>query len=935
MRIKTLLLFLLVAVANGFAANQLPRDPNVRIGTLDNGLSYYIRQNNTPEHRADFFIAQKVGSINEEENQQGLAHFLEHMCFNGTSHFPGNSLITYLESVGVKFGANLNAYTSTDETVYNICQVPTDRTSVIDSCLIILRDWSGDLLLKDADIDAERGVIVGEWRQRNGSANNRLLQKAAPIVYGNSIYGKRLPIGQMSIVENFKPSTLRNFYKKWYCPQNQCIIVVGDVDVDYIESQIKQLWAKASKKGVATQPVPVDDNSSIIATVQKDSELAIPSVMLYIKHDELASDKENTIDELRYDVVKELVTNMLVERFDIAEEDSVAPFTNLGIGDSKFMLSRSCKALTLRGQAKNGRIRDVVEAYAKELKRAALQGFLAGELQRAKIACRSRIDSEYANSNKTSNTDYARKYVRHYLDGGALPSAEQYYKMMKGVVNGITLEDVNSYLNNVVTTDNRNVVIIVYAPEKMSTPSDEELAASYAAINGADVEPYVDAVVAGKLLKEEPQAGSIVKEERHPIFNSSVWTLSNGIKVNVLKTDYRPDQVMILGSGPGGFSIGYDEALTPEYHLANDVLAVSGFGGYSSSELRRLLTGSTVKSAVSIENMEEQISASSSVKDMTDAFRMIYLKATSAQRDDNAYATLLANKRMKLSSNNAGATVIMGDSIHSNVYSHHPLGRKLSEYDINHVSYDRVLDLYKDRFGDMSDFTFYVVGNFDTDSLRACVSKYIASLPTNGRMEKAQDVGYRYTAGVVNKHFTCQMETPQTISYTFYNAPCDYTLHNVVAAAMVGDILKSRLMTDLRETRGWTYGVKAHGGISAGMNGSDRASLIMPIYIRVAPENAEQTFEIVTATVEQLAQAGNITDEEVSRVRSQMLKSHADNLADNSYWATVIRMYDKFGQDMSTDYAKTIESISPADLAQFITTYLLPANRIHLEMAPE
>jgi zinc protease len=277
----------------------------------------------------------------------------------------------------------------------------------------------------------------------------------------------------------------------------------------------------------------------------------------------------------------------------------------------------------------------------------------------------------------------------------------------------------------------------------------------------------------------------------------------------------------------------------------------------------------------------------------------------------------------------------MGDSIHSNVYSHHPLGRKLSEYDINHVSYDRVLDLYKDRFGDMSDFTFYVVGNFDTDSLRACVSKYIASLPTNGRMEKAQDVGYRYTAGVVNKHFTCQMETPQTISYTFYNAPCDYTLHNVVAAAMVGDILKSRLMTDLRETRGWTYGVKAHGGISAGMNGSDRASLIMPIYIRVAPENAEQTFEIVTATVEQLAQAGNITDEEVSRVRSQMLKSHADNLADNSYWATVIRMYDKFGQDMSTDYAKTIESISPADLAQFITTYLLPANRIHLEMAPE
>lgn len=934
MKFKYLLFLICAASFNCFAANQLPRDPDVRYGTLDNGLTYYIRHNNTPQNRADFFIAQRVGSINENDNQQGLAHFLEHMCFNGTTHFPGNSLITYLESVGVKFGANLNAYTSTDETVYNICQVPTQRTSVLDSCLLILRDWSGDLLLKDKDIDAERGVIVGEWRQRNGVANNRLLEKAAPVIFGNSIYGKRLPIGKMDIVQNFKPSTLRDFYKKWYCPRNQCIIVVGDVDVDYTEACIKKLWAGVKSKGVATSRVLVPDNSSIIATVQKDPELASPSVLLYIKHSDIDQADENTIVEIRRDIVKELVTNMLVERFDIAEEDSLAPFSNLGIGDSKFSMANSCKALTLRGQVKNGRIKDCVAAFSRELKRAAVQGFSATELSRAKISCRSRIDNEYANSSKTSNTDYARTYVRHYLGGGALLSSEQYFKMTKGVVNGISLDDVNNYLKSVVTTDNHNVVIIAYAPESLDAPSESELAQAYAAVDGAAVDAFVDNEIGGTILKNEPTPGSIIKEEQNPIFGTTVWTLSNGIRVNVLHTDYRPDQVIIQGYSPGGFSINYDAALTPEYHLANDILDVSSFGGYSSSQLRRLLVGSTVKSGIGIDNMEEHVVASSSIKDMTDAFRIIYLKATSAQRDNNAFATLLANKRAKLSSANSGATVIMGDSIHSNVYSHHPLGSKLTESDINNVDYDRVLAMYKDRFGDMSDFNFYIVGNFNTDSLKNCVCRYLASLPAGGRVEKPQDVGYRYTSGRIYKRFTCEMETPQTISYTFFNTPCDYNLRNVICAAITGDILKARLMAELRENRGWTYGVKAHGGISAGMNGNDRANLIMPVYIRVAPENAQATFQFVAQAVENLAVTDGISLDELNRVRSQMIKSQADNLADNNYWSTVLRMYDKFGEDMSTDYVKIIQSLTPDDIADFAKTYLIPANRIQLEMSP-
>ncbi len=935
MKYRLIFALAFIASLSCLAANKLPFDSAVRRGTLDNGLTYYIRHNATPENRADFFIAQRVGSINEEENQRGLAHFLEHMCFNGTAHFPGNSLITYLESIGVKFGKHLNAYTSTDETVYNICQVPTDHAAAIDSCLLILRDWSGNLLLRDEDIDAERGVIVGEWRQRNGAANNRLLQKAAPVIYSGSIYGQRMPIGLMSVVENFKPSTLRKFYKKWYTPVNQCVIVVGDVDVDRVEAQIKALWADAPSKGKATQTVAVADNKKPIVTVQTDPELAQPSVMLYAKHGDISADEVNTIAQLRREAVSNIVLNMLVDRFDEAEQDSLAAFSNTGIGDQKFLMSNSCKALSLRSQAKESRVAETVAAYAKQLKRAAAQGFLDSELKRAKITARQRLDADFTASAKTSNTDYARRYVRHYLDGGALPSAEQRYKMMKGVIDHISLSDVNSYIASVIAADGSNIVIAAYLPEKMAgTVSETDLLSAYQSVDGATVEPYVDSAVNGSLLAVEPTAGSIVAETVNPLFGSTEWTLSNGIHVVVKPTDFAPDRVVIQGYGPGGFSQGYDPALAPEYHLANDILAAGAFGNYKASELRRLMAGKSVKSALSIENMEEQVGASSSIADMTDAFRMIYLKSTSAGRDNAAFDALIANKRLKLNADNPGATVVMGDSIHSNVYSHHPFGKKLCAADLDAVSYDRVLQLYNDRFGDMTDFTFYIVGDVNIDSLRAPVSKYLASLPANGRVETPANVGYRYTSGRIAKRFTCPMETPQSICYTFYNAPCDYNLRNVICASIVGDIVKSRLMADLREARGWTYGIKSHGGISAGMNGDDPASLLMPIYIRVSAENAQATFDIVANTVDSLAARDAISTEELARVTSQMTAAYQDYLTDNTYWLTVLRMYDKFGQDMTSGYVDIVNSITPNDISDFVARYLLNANRIQLEMAP-
>ena len=411
----------LIASASAWATlRPLPLDTAIHRGTLPNGLTYYVRANNEPAGQVDFYIAQRVGSVNEAESQRGLAHFLEHMCFNGTRHFPGNSLIEYLQGLGVKFGANLNAYTSTDETVYNICAVPSQRPTALDSCLLILRDWSRDVTLDDKDIDEERGVIVGEWRQRHSQASNRLIERAAPRILAGSKYGNRLPIGLMSVVENFPTDTLRTFYDRWYHPVNQCVIVVGDINPRHVIDEIERLWADVPlREDARFKPTPLPSNPKPIAVAVNDGEQPTPMLMLYVKHGDLSADSALTIAGLRREVVSSLLTSMLADRLDEIESRADAPFTNLGIGDNTMMLVRSTPALLMRAVARPGRQAEAMSQWATELKRAARLGFAQSELERAKTDFRADEDSRFATRDKVSNTEYSRRYVRNFLDGGA------------------------------------------------------------------------------------------------------------------------------------------------------------------------------------------------------------------------------------------------------------------------------------------------------------------------------------------------------------------------------------------------------------------------------------------------------------------------------------------------------------------------------------
>ncbi len=400
---KLLLLAALTAAITASAAD-VPADTAVRSGTLPNGLTYYVRPNQYPEHHADFFIAQRVGSIQEEENQRGLAHFLEHMCFNGTKHFPGNSLIDYMESIGVKFGANLNAYTSTDETVYNISNVPTTRKSALDSCFLVLSDWSHDLLLRDKDIDEERGVIEGEWRHRT-SANNRMLEQALPELYPDCRYGQRMPIGLMDVVRNFKPKTLRDYYKKWYNPGNQCIIVVGDIDPDYAVAKIHQLFGgiKNPKKTASVIPVAVPDNTAIIATVKTDAEQPSTSVRLLFKHDDL-NDGCDGEQWLRNDYLNYAVTTMLSQRFADLKQVPDAPFTHVGVADRNYLISKTRQALQLTALSKSGQAEGTMQWMSREVNRATRHGFTESELRRARATYDGAFEKLYRERTRYSNT---------------------------------------------------------------------------------------------------------------------------------------------------------------------------------------------------------------------------------------------------------------------------------------------------------------------------------------------------------------------------------------------------------------------------------------------------------------------------------------------------------------------------------------------------
>ena len=759
---------LLVTATTTSMAQEMPSvpvDPDVKIGKLDNGLTYYIRHNAWPEQRAEFYIAQRVGSIQENDEQRGLAHFLEHMCFNGTENFKGNDIIKWCETIGVKFGRDLNAYTSIDQTVYNISNVPTTREGIVDSCLLILHDWADGLLLEAGEIDKERGVIHEEWRMRT-TATMRMLERDLPRLYPNSKYGHRMPIGLMEIIDNFKPEVLRAYYEKWYRPDNQAIIVVGDVDVDKVEQKIKNLFApiKMPQNPAPVVAEAVPDNKEAIFVVDKDKEMQYSIVQLMFKSDPVPDEVKGNMQYLVIDYLKDACIGMLNDRLTELAQKADCPYLQGGVDYDQYLLSKTKDAFNISVLPKEGQTEAALKAAFIEARRAAQFGFTATEYQRYKQNFISQLDKQYSNKEKRFNSQFVNEYVKNYLDNEPIPGLDDYYQVMKQLAPMLPLETVNEVMKSFFEDKDSNMVVLNMNQEKEGAvyPTEASLKKAIDEARATQLEAYVDNVKNEPLITKMPKAGKIVKEVASKKFDYKELTLSNGAKVILKHTDLKKDQVILASEGFGGSSL-YGEKDFANIKMFDDAIEASGLGNFSHTELEKAMAGKIASASMALGRDRANITGSSTPNDVEAMLQLVYLYFTNINKDQESYDNMMKTTELMLKNKLLQPEAVFSDSLTLTVQNHSKRFAPLTMDDLEKVSYDRILEMAKEQTSNAAAYTFTIIGNYDEATIRPLIEQYLASLPAQKKVVKGKDVNETFKGEVIND-FKRKMETPKAIA---------------------------------------------------------------------------------------------------------------------------------------------------------------------------
>ncbi len=931
--LAALMLFSCTAVAQQFPP--IPVDDAVRVGKLPNGLTYYVRHNDYPEHRVNFYIAQRVGSIQEEESQRGLAHFLEHMAFNGSENFhgEGKGVIDYTRTLGVEFGGDLNAYTSTDETVYNINNVPSTRQSAIDSCLLILRDWSCGLLLEDEEIDKERGVIHEEWRLRR-SAMQRMLENNLETLFPNSKYGKRMPIGLMSVVDGFKYNELRDYYHKWYRPDNQAIIVVGDIDVDYMENQIKAMFTPIKLAPNAAQVVAeaVPDNDEMIVVSDKDKEQQYTIIQLYFKHDPTTREEKANLDYMIEEYAMDIMSQMFGSRFSEKAQEPDCPFIQAGCGNSSYIMTNNKEAFVFYALPKEGKAEEAVQAIMTEVLRARQHGFTATEFIRAREEYMSSLERRYNERNKISNEHYGRSYAANYLTGEPIPSIEQEYQIMQQLTPMLPVELINEALKEVFPEGDKNMVVTVYSQEKDGAvyPTVDGLKNAINIARNTPVEAYVDNVKDEPLIAQLPKPGSIKKETKNTLLGYDELTLSNGAKVILKKTDFKENEVRLYAESKGGSSL-YGKEDWANCELFDAVLSVSGRGEFDNTELEKAMAGKQASASLSLSTSYERLSGNSTVKDMETMFQLAYLEFTDIRKDEKGYATLMNMLETVLKNKDLQPEAVFGDSVNVTLNNHNWRDMPFEAENIKDINYDRVLQIAKERTANAADFTFYVVGAFDEQLVRQYLCQYIATLPANGKPENWVNVSERPVGKTVN-HFTRKMETPKANSRIYwYSTTNPYSLENSLLADVAGQLLEKIYLQKIREDAGAAYSPYAGGSVS--MVGDKVYTSLIGV-VDPTPEKTDMALNIMRDEIVKLGQSVDAAS--LADIKAAMIKNHDTAVKENGYWVNILSMYVGRGVDNYTDYKTVLNGITPEKVSAFVRNVVLGAgNSVEVVMLPE
>ena len=915
----------------------MPVGPGVTVGQLENGLRYYIRENSEPANRAEFSLVVKVGSVVEDEDQLGLAHFLEHMAFNGTENFEKQELIDFMVSIGMRMGADLNAGTGFDETRFML-QIPTDSPEVMANTLQILEDWAHGLTLDPEEIDQERGVIVEEWRMRRG-AGARIQDEQFPVILRDSRYAERSPIGTVESLETFEHEALRRFYREWYRPDLMGVIAVGDFGGTEVEALLIEHF-----EGISAPENPrerteyqVPDHGGTLFAITTDEELPSTSVTVYHK---MALDEEETIGGYRQRIMEGLYNGMLNLRFSEIAREPDPPF--LGASSSKGRLVRSKGAYVLSASVPEDGIERGLEVVFTEAERVARFGFTPSELERQKVDILRGIERSYTDRENRRSASYAAEYTRAFLDGEAIPGIEYEYELYKRFVPGITLAEVNQVGSEWIRPENRVVVIAGPEKEDLEMPSEEALLAVLAGVSDMEITPYEETVIDQPLLAEIPE-GSAVVATREFAEGIVEWELANGVRVALKPTDFREDQVLFRGFSPGGTSLVSDEEWIPA-SSATAVIRGGGLGAFNAIDLNRVLTGKVATANPFISSFEEGVTGSASPRDLETLFQLIYLTFTAPRADPEYFQVFNTRNRTSLQNRDASPAVAFNDAINRIMTQDALRSRPVTVETLDHTDLDASLAFYQDRFADVSDFTFIFVGNIDLPTMRPLVERYLGGLPSTNRVETWRDLGTRPPRGVIEETVRKGLE-PQSQTRLFFTGSLDYgdRSQRLGITAMTG-VLRTRLREVLREELGGTYSVTVGSTFSWRPEGQYRLS----ITFGSDPERADELLEAVYGEIERL-KGSPPTEDEVNDVREAQRRTWETDQESNSWWLNVLDGRYRYLLDQSDGrypsgdvlletlptYGAALEALTPAGIQELAFRYFDLDNRVRVTLLPE
>ena len=929
-RLILLLLVANVSFAQSVLTNKLPISPEIKMGKLPNGLTYYIRKNARPEKKVELRLALKAGSILEDDDQQGLAHFTEHMAFNGSQHFKKNELVSFLQTIGVKFGADLNAYTGFDETVY-ILPIPVDKPENLEQGFLVLEDWASTVAFDPTEIDKERGVVLEEERLSKG-ADDRMLRKLLPHVLQGSKYEKRLPIGKSEILKTFKPEVIKRFYKDWYRPDLMAVLVVGDVDPSQAEALIKKHFEKL-KAPSKVRPrdfaeVPSRLNSEGLAITDPEATNHVVQIFYATEKAKI----ETTVGDYRHSIIKNLTSQMLGQRMQELTQKADPPFIYGGSNRGEFVHGYEFYfAIALIGKAG---VTPAINALVQENERARRFGFTTGELDRAKKSMMRNMERAYNEREKSESSDYVEEYVRNFLSDEPIPGIENEYNYYKEFMGGITLQEINEFTAKNIPSSSEKKLVSFQGPEKadFKIPGDAELLTIVAEAEKLPVTPYEEKAVAANLMESAPEGGRIMFDKKNAELGTSELTLGNGVKVIVKPTDFKNDQIVLSGFRFGGQSL-YDDKDLYSTQYASTLVSQMGVGIFSPNDLRKILAGKTVSASPRLTNLTEGISGQSGTADLETMLQLVHLYFTKPRKDEELFKSFITKQQAMVQNMMSDPRTVFQDSVQRMMYAFNPRGPRFPRAsDFEKINVDRSLEIYKERFGNARGWTFYIVGSFEMAKLKPLIATYLGTLPSNSTPSPSfRDLGVRPVKGVVKKQIKKGNEPQSYISIAF-TGEAPFSIEEQMKLQALMDLMNIKLIETLREELSGIYG----GGMNGSLSKNPYNGYTINVSLPCGPENVDKLIKATFAEIQKVKEKGPL-EADLNKVKEAFSKQYLEDMRDNNYWLSRLQRGSELGADPADilTVEKRMNAVTTKDIQEAAKKYFNMNNYFQAVLYPE